>query len=153
MDGDPGLRSALDSESGEVPSEIQPPCYTEHPKVQEARALGKRLPVPLAVYLDGVAFTSVMAGRSDTVLGIWVICLATFKRHLFAAAIIGSLPLRMQGLVYFVSSIRLSRLAVACHAIRSATAHDVQWFPLAGLSPVRASWSLCLFYGGDKDQG
>ena len=85
VDGDSGLRSALDSGPGDVPSEMQPACYTEHTMVQEARALGKRLPLPLAVYLDGVAFTSVMAGRSDTVLGIWVICLATFKRHLFAA--------------------------------------------------------------------
>ena len=67
-----------------VDRKVWPPCYENHRVVRECRARGDPSPVPLSLYLDGVRFTSPLAGRSDTALGIWGINLVSSKRHLIA---------------------------------------------------------------------
>jgi hypothetical protein len=59
-----------------------PPSYNLHPAVQAAKASGDQLPLPVALYLDGVRYSSAVSGRPNTVLGIWAYLLATGKRHL-----------------------------------------------------------------------
>jgi hypothetical protein len=59
-----------------------PPSYNEHHLVQEARAAGEDLPVPVALYLDGVHYAANQPGRNDGVLGIWCYFLQTHRRHL-----------------------------------------------------------------------
>ena len=59
-----------------------PPAYDKHPVVQRAARHGARKPLPLVIYLDGVRFTSVQAGRVDSILGVWCYNLVTKKRHL-----------------------------------------------------------------------
>lgn len=61
-----------------------PPSYHSNPLVQDARAKGLPLPLPLVLYLDGVRFTSQIAGHGDTVLGIWMYSMESKKRHLLA---------------------------------------------------------------------
>ena len=75
------------SESEMAPPETMtlPPCYHSNPVVQKARDNGDPLPQPLILFLDGVRYTAMLAGRSDSVLGIWVRSWATGKRHLCAA--------------------------------------------------------------------
>lgn len=41
------------------------PCYLEHPLVRESLSRGEKWRVPIALYLDGVRFTPVCAGRVD----------------------------------------------------------------------------------------
>ena len=53
------------------------PAYRAHPVVR-AHAEDGALVVPLALYLDGVAFL-----KRDNVLGFWLTNLVTSKRHLF----------------------------------------------------------------------
>lgn len=58
-----------------------PPAFMSHPLVRAAMAAGRPWPLPLAIYLDGVRFTSPLAGRSDSILGIWAYHAVTFKRY------------------------------------------------------------------------
>ena len=62
-----------------------PPSYRRHPLVQQALHRGEAMPVPIALYLDGVRYTAPLAGRSESVVGIWAHTLATNKRHLLVA--------------------------------------------------------------------
>lgn len=62
-----------------------PAAYTNHPLVVEARAQGKQWPLPLALYMDGVRYTAPLAGRSDSILGIWAYNGVTEKRHYLAS--------------------------------------------------------------------
>ena len=77
------LRDAIHSR-GDPPDVAQTAGYNAHPKVQAARIAGAALILPLADYMDGVAFTSGLGGRSDALIGIWVINLFTSKRHMYA---------------------------------------------------------------------
>lgn len=63
---------------------VLPPVYHEHHLVRDARQNGLPLPVPLALYCDGVRYTAPLAGRSDSIVGIWAINLLSSKRHLLA---------------------------------------------------------------------
>jgi hypothetical protein len=65
----------------DIATRTWPPCYNNHPLVQEARTAGTQLPIPLAVYLDGVRFTAPIAGRSDSILGIWAYNACSGRRH------------------------------------------------------------------------
>ena len=76
LEGDPDLRETC---------VLDVPAYKEHPLVQEAVSNGERLPVPVGVYLDGIRYISQAAGRSDSVLGIWLINLMSGKRHLMTS--------------------------------------------------------------------
>jgi len=58
-----------------------PPAYWSHPLVEAAQAAGKRLPMPVALYVDGVRYTSQLAGRADSVIGFWLVNLTSSKRH------------------------------------------------------------------------
>ena len=58
-----------------------PPKYYNNPCVVHALETGKAMPLPVAVYSDGVRYTSVVAGRSRSVCGFWLINLVTGKRH------------------------------------------------------------------------
>lgn len=69
----------------EVANTRWPRCYEEHPLVLGARREGLPDPLPLAVYTDGVRYGSQIAGRSDSVWGVWVVNLVTHKRHLVTA--------------------------------------------------------------------
>ena len=64
------IDAALRGTSETVPDVMQTEGYTRNPVVAAARARGDPLPLPLAVYLDGVAFASQLAGRSETVIGV-----------------------------------------------------------------------------------
>lgn len=68
----------------EVPDVMRTAACADHPVTTAARNSGEPLPVPLAFYLDGVAYTSALAGRQDGVLGMWGINLLTWCRHLIA---------------------------------------------------------------------
>ena len=58
-----------------------PPDYFEHPAYVDAQSTDADVPVyPLALYVDGVAFT-----RTDKIIGIWVENLATRLRSLCVA--------------------------------------------------------------------
>lgn len=59
-----------------------PPCYHDNPVVIKAKAEGRPLPLPIVLYLDGVRFTAPLAGRSDSILGIWAFNAVTENRHL-----------------------------------------------------------------------
>eukprot|EP00959_Pyramimonas_sp_CCMP1952_P107817 2254436-Pyramimonas_sp.AAC.1 len=61
------------------------PAYQEHPSVVEALANDSPLPLPLAFYLDAVQYQAQAAGRSDNVLGFWIINLLTGRRHFMSA--------------------------------------------------------------------
>ena len=65
-----------------------PPIYYRHQLLLEVRANGEPDPLPLALYSDGVRFTSAISGRGDSVTGFWLINLTTGKRH-FVATITG----------------------------------------------------------------
>ena len=64
-----------------IKEQTWPPAYEENPAVQKARENGTQLPVPLALYLDGVRYTSNLAGRADSVIGFWIYTPVTEKRH------------------------------------------------------------------------
>jgi hypothetical protein len=72
-------------------SVMSTPSYMDHKVVQDAMrrnavsGLIQPLPLPLALYIDGVRFTAPLAGRTESVLGIWIINLLTQKRHYFAS--------------------------------------------------------------------
>jgi hypothetical protein len=66
------------------PSIVDLPAYTSHPLVKEHVKQGLAMPIPVSVYLDSVAFITQAAGRSESVLGIWVINELSQKRHLLA---------------------------------------------------------------------
>ena len=59
------------------------PAYQALPRVQEARRNNQTLPLPIALYLDGVSYSSALAGRQDSVVGVWAVNLISGKRHLF----------------------------------------------------------------------
>ena len=65
----------------EVARRAWPRAFMEHPLVQHARALNRSWPLPLAIYMDGVRFTALQAGRSDSMLGVWAYNGVTKKRH------------------------------------------------------------------------
>eukprot|EP00973_Karenia_brevis_P051686 7179403-Karenia_brevis.AAC.1 len=71
--------------------------YQQHAVVREALAEGKGKPLPLAVYVDGVQYSSAIAGRSDTVCGVWLVNLVTQKRHLIAGMQLAHAHTREQG--------------------------------------------------------
>ena len=60
-----------------------PESYETNPLVVSAIHEGLPKPVPVAIYLDGVRYSAPLAGRTDSLLGIWVINAWTQKRHLF----------------------------------------------------------------------
>ena len=62
-----------------------PPCYTDHPLVIKAQSEGRALPLPILVYLDAVRYTAPLAGRSDSILGIWAYNAISNKRHLLVS--------------------------------------------------------------------
>ena len=82
--GDEALQAALNNGPVSVPDVMQTEKYRSQPLVVQARNNEMPLPIPLAVYLDGVSPTSVLAGRSDSLLGVWVVNLVTWKRHLLS---------------------------------------------------------------------
>jgi len=59
-----------------------PPCFYEHRLVKRAVDLDEPAPLPLALYVDGVRYTAPLAGRTDSIVGFWLINLATSKRHI-----------------------------------------------------------------------
>ncbi len=62
------------------PSCMDTPAYNSHPKVAQAKTEGKELPIPLAIYIDGVSFVSSAAGRCESCIGFWLENLLTSSR-------------------------------------------------------------------------
>eukprot|EP00959_Pyramimonas_sp_CCMP1952_P455631 9471855-Pyramimonas_sp.AAC.1 len=62
-------------------SPLNLPCYSENILTQSCEQETGRLPLPLAVYVDGVRFTALQAGRSDSILVATCVNLLTEKRH------------------------------------------------------------------------
>ena len=75
-----------------------PPSYRLHPAVETALEKGTPLPMPFAIYLDGVRYNAPLAGRTDSVLGIWVYFLATGRRHLLVFS--RGISITMEELLY-----------------------------------------------------
>ena len=66
LQSSPAIVEAPDEISDEVPEVVQTQADLSHPIVKRARAEDARLPLPLGFYTDGVAYTSALAGRSDS---------------------------------------------------------------------------------------
>ena len=62
-----------------------PPIYDSHSVVRDARKKRQPRPLPLAVFLDGVRVTSQVAGRPESILGLWLINLVNQKRYYFGS--------------------------------------------------------------------
>ena len=62
-----------------------PPAYHDHPVTRDCAARGQQPPVPVAVYIDGVRYSAPGAGRSDSIIGYWIVNLLSQRRHLVAA--------------------------------------------------------------------
>ena len=77
------LAQTLECSSDATPDVMKTAAYKSHPKVKASIDNDDPLPLPLAIYLDAVAFSSALAGRSDSILGLWVINLISDKRHMF----------------------------------------------------------------------
>ena len=80
---------ALTKEAMDNPSSIDaaraaawPPSYETNPIVMSAVERGLPRPVPIAIYMDGVRYSAPLAGRSDSVVGMWMVNCFTNKRHL-----------------------------------------------------------------------
>ena len=65
-----------------VKYDAMPPVYQQNKIVQDSIREGRRLPLPLALYTDGVAYTSAISGRADTVTGFSIVNVVTERRHL-----------------------------------------------------------------------
>eukprot|EP00959_Pyramimonas_sp_CCMP1952_P077848 1627332-Pyramimonas_sp.AAC.1 len=65
----------------ETQSMTHPKIYHDNPIVRDATAKRQARPIPLAIFMDGVRFTSQLAGRSDSVLGMWIIHLVSKMRY------------------------------------------------------------------------
>lgn len=74
---DPGIQSR-------VQQHAWPAVYNSHALVRAAEAEGRQKPIPVSLYVDGVRYTAPLAGRSDSIVGFWLINMLTEKRHLFA---------------------------------------------------------------------
>ena len=61
------------------------PAYSMHPLVQEAKQSNSELPIPLSMYIDGVAFITAASGRSESVNGVWIVNELSGKRHFVTA--------------------------------------------------------------------
>lgn len=61
---------------------MYPDCYHEHPVTRDCLARGEAPPLALALYTDGVRYTSPLNSNVDTTCGYWVINVASGKRHL-----------------------------------------------------------------------
>ena len=59
-------------------------AYKCHPLVEASEQRGLPKPLALGIYIDGVRFTAISAGRIDSVIGIWLVNLFSQKRHLLA---------------------------------------------------------------------
>eukprot|EP00959_Pyramimonas_sp_CCMP1952_P412089 8635183-Pyramimonas_sp.AAC.1 len=62
-------------------SPLNLPCYRDNVLTKTCADETGRLPLPLAVYVDGVRFTALQAGRSDSILVATCVNLLTNKRH------------------------------------------------------------------------
>ena len=60
-------------------------AYETHPLVVRARQQDLPPPLPVAIYVDAVRFSAAIAGRTDSVIGIWCFTLKTQKRHLLSS--------------------------------------------------------------------
>ena len=82
VESTPALLQTLDSDPADRKQNVlDVPIYKSHPLVQKALAARERAPLPVAIYLDSVRYTSMIAGRSDSILGLWLVNLLSSKRH------------------------------------------------------------------------
>ena len=65
-------------------SQSWPPCYNSHPAVVDAQRRGLPMPIPYCIYIDAVRYTAPLAGRTDSLLGIWLVNCTSERRHLLA---------------------------------------------------------------------
>ena len=69
----PAIKASVTSAAtSRPPSCMDTPAYNSHPKVVQAKAEGKELPIPLSIYIDGVSFVSSAAGRCESCVGFWL---------------------------------------------------------------------------------
>ena len=78
------VEQMLDDSTEREENASDTPTYIDHPLVQTARRQGLPKPIPLALYVDAVRYTAPLAGRSDSILGFWMVNLLTNKRHVLA---------------------------------------------------------------------
>ncbi len=98
-----------------------PPVYWEHRLVKRAREQGKGLPVPLALYTDGVRYSANTSSNPDTCLGVWACNVLTSRRH-------------------FITSIR-SRRSCQCGCSGWCSIWPVLQY---------VKWSLCALASGER---
>eukprot|EP00959_Pyramimonas_sp_CCMP1952_P097027 2028168-Pyramimonas_sp.AAC.1 len=71
-------------ENGDYDNQNSPlnlPCYMENILTHKCAGETGKLPLPIAVYVDGVRFTALQAGRSDSILVATIVNLLSNKRH------------------------------------------------------------------------
>eukprot|EP00959_Pyramimonas_sp_CCMP1952_P316307 6620507-Pyramimonas_sp.AAC.1 len=68
---------------GTIAERTWPAVYHQHPVTLDARANGQADPLPLALFIGGVRYSSNVAGRADSISGVWLINLMTSKRYYF----------------------------------------------------------------------
>jgi hypothetical protein len=61
-----------------------PECFLQHPITLECAAQGQPRPLALALYTDGVRYTSPLNSNVDSTVGYWVVNVCTGRRHLVA---------------------------------------------------------------------
>ena len=74
------LESVLDKVDAAVRSRSLPATYFDHPVVRRSLSVGDPPPVPLGLYMDGVAYSN----APDTVLGVWLVNVVTGSRQVLA---------------------------------------------------------------------
>ena len=83
---DPDVWHKLQAEPHERTANVTDlPAFKLHPLVTAATAANKPRPLPVGLYVDGVAYKQQASGRSDTVAGYWLINLISGKRYLLCA--------------------------------------------------------------------
>eukprot|EP00959_Pyramimonas_sp_CCMP1952_P189425 3962503-Pyramimonas_sp.AAC.1 len=85
VDLSPSLQRALEFGDFSDDSPMSTRCYGCHVHTDECLNATGKYPIPLAVYLDGVRYTPLGAGKTDNILQISVVNMLTKKRHLFSA--------------------------------------------------------------------
>ena len=95
-----------------------PSCFYANPIVAHAQREHRPLPLPIILYMDGVRYSSIIAGRADSILGVWAYNAVTFRRHLlFSLRMADCCRCGCKGwcsLFPLFQSVRWSMDAVAC---------------------------------------
>jgi hypothetical protein len=78
----PEIKSMVNSPADSRPASCMgTAAYCSHPRVIQAMKEKKELPIPLAIYVDGVSFVAAASGRCESCIGFWAENVLTGTRH------------------------------------------------------------------------